>query len=325
MDIESMNFYGLDKRLDSADYFETENFQTMLKNIKKSISFGGIIALTGIIGMGKTVTLRRLQQALRDEKENKIIISRSLASDRKQVTINTLYNALFTDLATKKDGKIPTQAEKRERKFQAMLKEINKPIAFFIDEAHNLHPRTMISLKHLVETAQDARGTLAIVIVGHPKLANDLRNPAHEEVGARTIIFELNTLGVNSAKFIEWLFSNCSKDKIKPHDIMTKEAIELFADRLITPLQITHYLMRALEKGFQLGEKPITLETARSVLSPDLNELEPKLIRHGYGMSVLCDYFNVRRSEMKAYFRGQLPPHRQDEINKEVQKLGILV
>lgn len=325
MDIESMKFYGIDKALDRADYFETENFQVMLRNIKMAIKSGGIIALTGIVGIGKTVTLRRIQQAIQDEKENKIIISKSLATDKRQVTINTLYTALFADLATKKDGKMPTQAEKRERKLQAMIKEINKPIALFIDEAHDLHPRTMIGLKHLVETVQDVRGVLAIVIVGHPKLVNDLRNPALEEVGARARVFEISMLGINSARFIEWLFANCSKEKIKPHDIMTKEAAEFFAERLITPLQTTHYLTRALEKGFQLGEKPITVDTARAVLSPDLSALEPNLARHGYNVTVLCDHLNTRRSEIKAYFRGQLNPSRQEEINKEVQKLGILV
>ena len=86
-----------------------------------------------------------------------------------------------------------------------------------------------------------------------------------------------------------------------------------------------NYLTRALEKGFQLGEKPITAETAKSVLSPDLNALEPNLARHGYNVTVLCDYLNTRRSEIKSYLRGQLNPTRQEEINKEVQKLGVLI
>ena len=48
----------------------------------------------------------------------------------------------------------------------------------FIDEAHDLHSRTLVSLKHLVETVEGVNGTLAVIAVGHPKLANDLRNPA---------------------------------------------------------------------------------------------------------------------------------------------------
>ncbi|KIE04054.1 Type II secretory pathway, component ExeA (Predicted ATPase), partial [Candidatus Jidaibacter acanthamoeba] len=180
MDIESMKYYGLTKEIDKAEYFETDTYQSMLSNIKHAIKSGGLIALTGIVGIGKTVTLRRLQQAIRDE--NKILVSKSLATDKRNVTINTLYTALFADIATKKDGKLPTQAEKRERKLQSLIKELNKPIALFIDEAHDLHPRTLVSLKHLIETVQDVNGTLAVIVLGHPKLANDLRNPVLEEV-----------------------------------------------------------------------------------------------------------------------------------------------
>ena len=172
---------------------------------------------------------------------------------------------------------------------------------------------------------KDVNGTLAIIAVGHPKLANDLRNPALEEIGARAKLFELGSLGVNSPKFIEWLINNCMTEKVKPEAILTKEAIELFADRLVTPLQITYYLTRVIEKGCQIGEKPISLETAKSVLSPDLDSLEPNLARRGYNLPILCDYLNVRRHEVKAYLRGQLTPSRFEEINKEVHKLGILL
>ena len=110
MDIESMKYYGLTKKFDKADYFETEHYQNMLSNIKLAIKSGGLIALTGIVEIGKTTTLRHIQQALREG--NKILVSK-LATDKRHVTINTLYTALFADLANKKDGKMPTQAEKR--------------------------------------------------------------------------------------------------------------------------------------------------------------------------------------------------------------------
>lgn len=322
MDIESMRYYDLTKKFDKADYFETEHYQSMLSNIKLAVKSGGLIALTGIVGIGKTTTLRRIQQALREE--NKVLVSKSLATDKRHVNINTLYTALFADLANKKDGKMPTQAEKRERKLQSLIKDINKPIALFIDEAHDLHPRTLISLKHLIETVEDVNGTLAVIAVGHPKLANDLHNPALEEIGARAKLFELGTLGVNNSKFIEWLINSCSGGKTKVEDVITEEAIELFTERLITPLQITYYLTRALEKGYQIGEKPVSLDTAQSILSPDLDSLEPTLARYGYNLPVLCDQLNARRQEVKAYFRGQLPASRREELSKEIHKLGVL-
>ena len=172
---------------------------------------------------------------------------------------------------------------------------------------------------------EDVNGTLAIIAVGHPKLANDLRNPALEEIGARTKLFELGTLGANSPKFIEWLINNCKSEKTTLDAIISKDAIEFFAERLITPLQITYYLSRAFEKGSEIGEKPISLETAKSVLSPDLNSLEARLARQGYGTLTLSEGLNVRRAEIKSYLKGQLINSRSEEITHDIRKLGILI
>lgn len=96
------------------------------------------------------------------------------------------------------------------------------------------------------------------------------------------------------------------------------------AERLITPLQITHYLSLALIKGLTTGTKPIDGEIVESVLSPDLNTLEPKLARHGYGLAVLCEHLSARRNEVRAYLKGQLTAGKTEEFNKEIHKLGIL-
>ena len=318
-----MQFYGINKEFKQCDYFETDHYQNILRNVNAAIKSGSIISLTGIVGTGKTVTSRRIQEAIREE--NKILVSKSLANDKRRVTINTLCTALFADLATKKYGKLPTQAEKRERKIQALIKELGKPVALFIDEAHDLQPRTLIALKHLVETVQDGKGTLSIIVVGHPKLMNDLRHPQLEEIGARVHFFELNVLGVDGVRFIEWIITNCSEDKIKPHEVVTKEAIAFLSERLITPLQITCYLTRALEKGFVIGEKPLGIETVKTILSPDLNVLSAALARSGYNFAVLCNRLNAKPSEVRAYLAGQLGQARTEEIHKEIHQLGALI
>lgn len=252
-------------------------------------------------------------------------MSKSLATDKRRVIINTLYTALFADLATKKDGKIPTQGEKRERKLQSLIRDLNKPVALFIDEAHDLHPKTLVGLKHLIETVQDTNGTLSIIIVGHPKLANDLKNPNMEEVGARSKIFELDPLKAQGPKFIEWILTNCSQEKVKSSDIVDPKAVELLAERLVTPLQMTSYLTRALEKGYLAGEKPVGVDIINSILSPDINALEPNLARNGYNLSVLCDYLNAKPTDVRGYLKGQLTPGKMDEFNKQIHKLGILI
>lgn len=319
---EMMNHYGLIKDFSKADYFETEAYTKTLQSIKIAIRSGGMIALTGVVGAGKTTALRKIQQEIRDE--NKILVSKSLTTDKKRVNINTLYTALFSDLETEKGFKIPTQPERRERKLQELIKKLKKPIVMFVDEAHELHWKTLIGIKHLIETVEDGHGILAVAMVGHPKLSNELKKPAFEEIGARTKVFNLDFINIHRHQYIEWVLNNCSASKVKPYDIFTKEAIGLFSDRLVTPLQITHYLSSALEKGFQIGEKPIGAEVAKEILSPDINSIEPKLARNGYHITALCELLNARRSEVVAYLRGQLAAGKAEEFNKEILKIGII-
>jgi type II secretory pathway predicted ATPase ExeA len=71
------------------------------------------VALTGIVGCGKTTTLIAIKEELARDKE--ILVSKSLSVEKGKVNLGTLILALFYDLVTEKDFKIPTQPERRER------------------------------------------------------------------------------------------------------------------------------------------------------------------------------------------------------------------
>ena len=77
------------------------------------------------------------QAALSQDRE--ILASKSLSLEKSQISLATLIMALFYDLATEKDFKIPTQPERRERALRDLIKKRQKPIALFIDDAHDLH------------------------------------------------------------------------------------------------------------------------------------------------------------------------------------------
>ncbi|WP_257265932.1 AAA family ATPase [Endozoicomonas sp. ONNA2] len=102
-----------------------------------------------------------------------------------------MISALFCDLRRSKNEKIPSQPEQRERELRDLIKNKKKLVVLFVDEAHDLHGKTLIALKRLIEVIQGAGGTLSIVLAGHPKLSNDLKRPTMEEIGARATIFML--------------------------------------------------------------------------------------------------------------------------------------
>lgn len=145
-----------------------------------------LLSITGIIGCGKTTTLRRLFDVL--EKEGKMIVSKSLCVEKKRTTLPTLIAALFYDLSTDKEIKIPKDGEKRERELRNLIKKGKKPVALFVDEAHDLHYSRLTGLKRLIEVVEDSGGILSVVLAGHPKLKNDLRRPMMEEIGYRTTV-----------------------------------------------------------------------------------------------------------------------------------------
>jgi type II secretory pathway predicted ATPase ExeA len=319
---EVMTHFGLLKEFRQAGYYETDGQKQLFKDLKVAVQSGSLVALTGIIGCGKTTTLRRLFAAL--AKENKVLVSKSLSVDKNRATLATLIAALFYDLSTDdKEVKIPSLGEKRERELRDLIKKGKKPVVLFVDEAHDLHYSTLKGLKRLIEVIEDGGGTLSVVLAGHPKLKNDLRRPTMEEIGYRSTILTLEGMVGSQREYITWLIESCVTEGTKLYEVLTLEAIELLSERLRTPLQIQQHLMLAMEAAYQAGEKPVTGVIVESVLSKQIDELEPKLTRHGYDVRGLAEQFNAKPAEIKLFFRGQLDAARTKELTEQMLIAGL--
>jgi type II secretory pathway predicted ATPase ExeA len=318
---EVMEHYGLALPFDEAGFFETEHHQKVIKQMKAAIQAGRLVALSGVVGAGKTVLAHRLQEEL--AREGKVLVARSLSVDKERVTLQTLMMALFFDLSPEEEPWIPSQGERRERELRNLIRKGRKPAALFVDEAHDLHPKTLRGLKRLGEVVKDAGARLAVVLIGHPKLQNDLRRPTMEGIGHRTTIVSFKGIAGQQRPYIDWLLAQCLAKGVGVSDVVTEEAIELLAQRLGTPLQIEQYLTRALEEGWRVGEKPVTAPLIETLLSPQLDELEPRLRRHGYDIPDLAELINARQSEIRSLLRGELEPVRSHEITAKLMAAGL--
>jgi type II secretory pathway predicted ATPase ExeA len=203
-----------------------------------------------------------------------------------------------------------------------VMQRCQKPIALFIDDGHDLHGQTLRGLKQFIEKTGRRGARLTVVLAGHPRLKNDLRRPAREEIGARTTVFELEGIQGQQRRYITWLLEQCAV-AVDPMDIVTPEALDLLAERLITPLQIQHYLTRVLEQAYRLGEKPVTPAIVHTTLAPDLHDLEPTLTRYGYNAKALSEFLNIRQAEVRAFLHGQLPLGRTEELHNQLLATGI--
>lgn len=316
-----MKNFQLVKEFRNVGYFETDHHKQIFQELRMAIRQGKLIAVSGIVGSGKTTTLRKIRDTLSEE--NEIIVAKSLSVEKARVTLSTLIIALFYDLSTEKELTIPTQAEKKERKLQELIKKRKKPVALFIDEAHDLHGNTLIGLKRLVEMVQDCGGTLSVVLAGHPKLKNDLRRSSLEEIGSRTTVFDLDGIAASKREFIEWLLRKCSKSGTDIHSIITEEAVDLLAEHLLTPLQIEHHLTLAFEAAYIVGESPVTATVVESILAKDINGLEQKLTRHGYNVKTLATTVNVQPKVIRSFLSGKLSPGQTQELQVEMLAAGI--
>jgi len=315
-----MEHFGLRNSLRQADFFETDHHRQRLKDLKAAISEGGIVAITGVVGSGKTLLLWRIQDQLRQE--GQIEAAESLVFDVPRVTLNTLKLALYYDLATDKDGDLTGKPEKSERALLKVMHRCQKPIALFIDDGHDLHGQPLRSLKQFIDKTRRRGGRLTLVLAGHPRLKHELRRPSREEAGARTTVFELEGIQGQQRRYITGLLEQCAAS-VDPTDILTPEALELLAERPLTPLQIQHDLTRILEQAYRCGEKPVTPAMVQMTLAPDLHELEPTLTRYGYNVKALAELLNSRQTDVRAFLRGQLPPGRTEELHHHLLAAGL--
>jgi len=316
-----MEYFGLKSDLRNAGFYETKEYQKILKDILETVHLGRFIALNGVVGCGKTVTLRRIQDNLR--KKSKVLVSKSLSVEKDRVTVGTLITALFYDLTpTGTPPTVPSQTEKRERKLQElMISTKQKFLSLFVDEAHDLHHKTLVRLKRLFEVVEDIDGKISIILAGHPKLQHDLDRPSMGEIGNRMTVFNLEGIKNCKYQYLEWLIETCTDGKLA--DLLEEDAINLLTERLSTPLQYEHYLTLALEKTFKIGQRTITADIIENILTPGFDGLEPKLTRNGYDVKTLADMLHVRPLEIRKFLHGKLSTSRTQEIRDEMLANGI--
>lgn len=152
---------------------------------------------------------------------------------------------------------------------------------------------------------------------------NDLRRPTMEEIGYRTSVFTLDGIAGHQREYIAWLLKQCASDAKTAGKILVPEVIDLLAERLHTPLQIEQHLKLAVEEGFRLGERPVSAAVVESVLSKQLNDLEPTLRRHGYDAKRLAEQFGAKQAEIKSWFAGRLEPARARELQEQMLAAGL--
>jgi type II secretory pathway predicted ATPase ExeA len=296
--------FGLARPFHRVGNFETEHQRALMREVCAVVQSGRLVVVAGLVGSGKTHLLTRIEEEL--ARSNRIAVAKSLAVDKRRTSLPSLIEAMFYDLTPgdRSQVKIPKQPERRERELRDLMRRNKRPVVLIVDEAHELHHKTLTGFKRLMEMAAGAGVMLSVLLIGHPKLRNDLRRPQMEEIGYRTTTFEFEGVSGSRREFIGWLLQACAQNDVKPADLMDAEAIELLAERLRTALQIEMHLTLAFEHAFRLGEKRISAEVVEQVLSRAADELEPTLTRNGYDAPALTALLKAKPAEVRDFLAG---------------------
>ncbi len=211
-----------------------------------------------------------------------------------------------------------SRPERRERLLQERVRKAHKPVVLFIDEAHDIHGNTLNGLKRLMELV--AGGKLSVVLVGHPRLQNDLRRATMEEIGNRTSKFDFVALGDQRREFLRWLLETCLEDGTDPDNVIDPQAQDFLIERLSTPLQFTEHLNRAFTDAFSLGAETVSRQIVENTLSASF---DARLARISYTPRDLAERFDAQPAEIRRFLNGRLDPERNAELGDALRNAGI--
>lgn len=109
---------GLARPLYGAGIFETDHHRQILREVPAAAMTGRLAVISGLVGRGKTVLLRRIEDELARQR---VVVAKSLAVDKERATLVALIDALFYDLSAEKEVRIPKPGEKRERELRELV------------------------------------------------------------------------------------------------------------------------------------------------------------------------------------------------------------
>ena len=130
MQIEVLEHFGIKKYFRDADFFETDTAKRLFKQLKKIIPEGQLIALTGVVGIGKTTYLERIQKQLAVDK--KVIVAKSLSVEKSKTNLTTLITALFYDVSGDNDSEYLNLVRSANVIYRNSLRRVKSPLYYFV-------------------------------------------------------------------------------------------------------------------------------------------------------------------------------------------------
>lgn len=258
----------------AEDVYTSPDIRYIREAMFTTAKHGGLLAVVGESGGGKSVLRRDLIERINRDKEQIVIIfPRTI--DKSNLNAGSICEAIIKDLQP--DSKLPQSLESKARIVERILKssaEVGTKHVIIIEEAHDITIQCMKYLKRFWELEDGFKKLLSIVLIGQPELLSKLdesKNPNAREFIRRCEVAQLVPLDRNLEEYLKFKFDRVGTtlEKVFEADVfeaIRKRLTKQESGRVISalnPLMVNNLVTKALNLCAEIGEEKVSAEVIK--------------------------------------------------------------
>lgn len=258
----------------SEDVYTSPDIRYIREAMFSTAKHGGLLAVVGESGGGKSVLRRDLIERINRDKEQIVIIFPRVI-DKTRLNAGSICEAIIKDLQP--ESKLPQSLESKARVVEKVLKasaEAGNKHVIVIEEAHDITIQCMKYLKRFWELEDGFKKLLSIVLIGQPELMHKLNegsNPEAREFIRRCEVAQLVPLDRNLEDYLTFKFDRVGTTTEK---LFGDDAFEAIRKRLtkqengrvishLNPLMVNNLVTKALNLCAEIGEEKVNAEVIK--------------------------------------------------------------
>jgi type II secretory pathway predicted ATPase ExeA len=238
---------------DPSFFFRNHHYAEGLDVLAEGIKAKkGLLLVTGEVGTGKTILLRKLMRHL-DASTRFVFVSSS------HLTSDGLIDFIVEDLGLHTHGKTGFEIAQALKDYLLQQSRATKTVALIIDEAQKLSDGALESLCDLSNLETDQEKLLQIVLVGQPELTNKLRKPALQRIKQRIAIHHQTRALSLASDMEQYIRHRLRAAGYEGPEIFNQKALEaIWSYSSGTPRVINTLCDNALAMASRAGRKRIS-------------------------------------------------------------------